>query len=113
MQSSEDPLSSLAALPEFQVDRVRKAFIRLFGVEVRQRRVILGIGQEKLADLLQTNGVQISQSYISRLESGQRDDPSVSLIIALTMILDISLDSILLLARKDINNAENDTSIRS
>lgn len=78
-----------------------KNFARLFGAEVKTRRVAVGLRQEELAEIAQSYGIQVSQSYISRLEGGQRSDPDIALIVVLTTLLNISLDHIILLARSD------------
>jgi len=78
-----------------------KNFARLFGAEVKTRRTAVGLRQEELAEIAQSYGIQVSQSYISRLEGGQRSDPDIALIVVLTTLLNISLDHIVLLARSD------------
>lgn len=78
-----------------------KNFARLFGGEVKTRRIAIGLRQEELAEIAQSYGIQVSQSYISRLEGGQRSDPDIALIVVLTTLLNISLDHIVLLARSD------------
>lgn len=83
-------------------------FARLFGTEVKTRRTAVGLRQEELAEIAQSYGIQVSQSYISRLEGGQRSDPDIALIVVLTTILNISLDRIVLLARSDQNAITND-----
>jgi transcriptional regulator with XRE-family HTH domain len=78
-----------------------KNFVRLFGAEVKTRRIAVGLRQEELAEIAQSYGIQVSQSYISRLEGGQRSDPDIALIVVLTTLLNISLDHIVFLARSD------------
>jgi transcriptional regulator with XRE-family HTH domain len=85
-----------------------KNFVRLFGAEVKTRRIAVGLRQEELAEIAQSYGIQVSQSYISRLESGQRSDPDIALIVVLTTLLNISLDHIVLLARSDPHAASED-----
>lgn len=70
-------------------------FIRLFGIEVKRQRIAAGYRQEELAEIIEQYGIPISQSYISRLESGQRHDPNISLIVVLSITLQISLDNII------------------
>lgn len=72
-----------------------KSFAQAFGEEVRFQRQKLGLKQEDLSMLLQTYGIHVSQSYLSRLESGARGDPSIQIIISLSIILDISLDKVI------------------
>lgn len=85
-----------------------KNFARLFGSEVKTRRTAIGLRQEELAEIAQSYGIQVSQSYISRLEGGQRSDPDIALIIVLTMLLNISLDHIILLARNEYDATTKD-----
>lgn len=79
----------------------RKNFARLFGAEVKSRRTAMGLRQEELAEIAQSYGIQVSQSYVSRLEGGQRSDPDIALIVVLATLLNISLDHIILLAQND------------
>ncbi len=83
------------------IDVASKKFARLFGAEVKTRRVASGLRQEELAEIAQSYGIQVSQSYLSRLEGGQRDDPGIALIIVLAIVLNISLDHMIILARSD------------
>ena len=85
------------------IDVASKKFARLFGAEVKIRRITVGLRQEELAEIAQSYGIQVSQSYLSRLEGGQRDDPGIALIIVLAIVLNISLDRIIFLARSDAN----------
>lgn len=85
------------------IDVASRNFAHLFGAEVKIRRIALGLRQEELAEIVQSYGIQVSQSYLSRLEGGQRNDPSIALIIVLASVLNISLDSIIILARNDVN----------
>jgi transcriptional regulator with XRE-family HTH domain len=77
------------------VQQATTAFIRLFGEQVRIQRQKLGLKQEDLSELLQSHNIQVSQSYLSRLESGLRSDPSIQIVISLSTILEISLDEII------------------
>lgn len=79
--------------------RVSDCFITLFVARSREQRLTKGLSQHALCICLQTYGIYVSQGYISRLESGQRKDPSIAIIIALSIILDISLDQIVNLTR--------------
>ena len=90
-----------------------RTFARLFGAEVKTRRTAAGLRQEELAEIAQSYGIQVSQSYISRLESGQRSDPDIALIVVLTTLLNISLDRIILLARNDQYATAKDESIHT
>ncbi|MFV9506295.1 MAG: helix-turn-helix domain-containing protein [Oscillochloridaceae bacterium umkhey_bin13] len=71
------------------------SFARVFGDAVRLRRQKFGLKQEELSHLLQSCGMPISQSYLSRLESGLREDPSIQIVIGLSIALQISLDEII------------------
>jgi transcriptional regulator with XRE-family HTH domain len=84
---------------------VVRNFVRIFGEEVKTRRLRLGLKQEDLAAIVQSYGLQGSQSYLSRLESGQRGEPSIQLVVILAVVLDISLDAIILRAQ----NSKNDS----
>ena len=83
-------------------------FTRLFGTEVKIRRTAVGLRQDELAEIAQSYGTQVSQSYISRLEGGQRSDPGIALVVVLAAILDISLDHIILLAQGDLHAIANE-----
>jgi len=63
--------------------------------EIRSRRQERRLTQAELATALQQCGIQASQGYLSLIEAGQRTDPSIRLVIALSIVLDISLDSLL------------------
>ena len=95
------------------VDTASKNFARQFGAAVKTRRTAIGLRQEELAEIAQSYGIQVSQSYISRLEGGQRGDPGISLIVVLATILDISLDHILFLARSHVNVSTTDKTSNS
>ncbi|MCA0353024.1 MAG: helix-turn-helix domain-containing protein [Chloroflexi bacterium] len=90
----------LDALPRL---RVNECFITLFAPRIREQRITKGLSQHRLCICLQTYGIYVSQGYISRLESGQRKDPSIAIIIALSIILDISIDQIINLTRDLMN----------
>ncbi len=83
--------------------RVNDCFIILFASQIREQRMKKGLSQHRLCISLQIYGIYVSQGYISRLESGQRKDPSIAIIIALSIILNISLDQIINLTRNLIN----------
>jgi len=70
-------------------------FTKFFGEEVRRKRLAMNLKQDELSSLVQSLGVGGSQSYISRLESNHRSDPSIQLILTLSIILDISLDEVI------------------
>lgn len=77
------------------------SFARLFGEAVRLQRQRLGLKQEELSHLLQSCGIPMSQSYLSRLESGLRNDPSIQVVIGLSIVLKISLDEIVRATSKE------------
>lgn len=62
---------------------------------VKTRRQNLGLTQEELVLILQECGIRVSQGYISLLEAGQRKQPSLPLVVALSVVLDISLDRLI------------------
>lgn len=76
------------------IQRATESFAQAFGEEVRSQRQKLGLKQEDLSTLLQSYGIHVSQSYLSRLESGARGDPSIQIMISLSLILRISLDKV-------------------
>jgi DNA-binding XRE family transcriptional regulator len=83
---------------KIRITIVSRNFIRLFGAEVKRQRSTIGLRQEELANIVQHYGIPISQSYISRLEGGQRQEPNITLIITLAVILQISIDNLIHLA---------------
>lgn len=78
-----------------QAKETADKFARAFGEEVRAARQRRGLKQDALAAALQSCGFPGSQSYLSRLESGQRTEPSVQMIVALSVLLNISIEAIL------------------
>jgi transcriptional regulator with XRE-family HTH domain len=57
------------------------------GLTIRQRREELGLSQSRLA-----SAAGISTAQVSRLESGERTDPSFEVVVKLADVLDVSLD---------------------
>lgn len=82
------------------------AFTRLFAEQMKSQRKNLGFSQQQLAMLLHDHGVTVSQSYLSKLESGQRAEPSIQLVIATATILHISLDAIIQNVQKVSENEQ-------
>ncbi len=78
-----------------KVTNVAHNFATVFGEEVRQRRQYLNLTQEELTLALRKCGIKVTQTYISRLEVGQRRNPSAQLVVALAFILSMSLDNII------------------
>jgi transcriptional regulator with XRE-family HTH domain len=74
---------------------IAENFARAFGEEVKSRRTYFRLTQEELSASVQKCGVPISQSYLSRLESGQRVEPNVQLVVVLAVLLDIGLDTVI------------------
>jgi transcriptional regulator with XRE-family HTH domain len=101
----ESPALSITPEVQTAMQNAALSFSRAFGEEVKANRLRLGLRQDNLAAILQSQGIQVSQSYISRLESGQRVDPSVQIIVSLAILLDISLDRVLSLASQGRNHA--------
>ncbi|GCE28132.1 hypothetical protein KDA_36160 [Dictyobacter alpinus] len=87
-----------------QVHSITNNFTSLFGEEVKYRRLSLQLTQADLTHLLCECGIEITQSYISRLEAGSRKDPSIKLVLALATILSISLDKIVASSEHDENS---------
>jgi DNA-binding XRE family transcriptional regulator len=90
--------TDLESLTSHKCHEVREAankFTDKLAETVKRRRQKLGITQEELASLLQECGIRISQGYISLLEAGQRKQPSLQLVVALSVVLDISLDQVI------------------
>jgi transcriptional regulator with XRE-family HTH domain len=83
-------------------------FLPLFLEEVKQHRLSLAWTQEDLAAVLRSCGIPATQSYLSRLEKGQRTDPSIPIIIALATLFSISLDEIVSLAQRGNESADED-----
>ncbi len=70
-------------------------FMYIFGQQLKQARNKINMTQEDVVILLRNEKFQISQSYLSLLEAGQRTEPSLKIIITLAAIFKISLDAIL------------------
>ena len=58
-----------------------------FGVMLGQLRQKVGVSQKKLANILKWD-----QSYLSKIESGKRKNPSRNIILSITRILNLSED---------------------
>lgn len=58
-------------------------FMCIFGQRLKQARNKSNITQEEVATLLHNENLQISQSYLSLLEAGQRTEPSLKIIVTL------------------------------
>ncbi len=87
-----------------------KEFSKSFGAHVKAQRLQLGLRQDMVVAMLQKQGVTISQSYLSRLESGQRLQPSIHVVVSLTVLLNISLDTVLQLAMHGENHESDEQS---
>lgn len=77
-------------------------FPNRFASEMKRKRKALGITQEQLACVLQEHDIQVTQGYLSLLEAGQRNEPSLRLVLALSQILGISIDSLLVLKEEGL-----------
>lgn len=78
-----------------EISDVANRFTDKLAETVKTRRQNLGITQEQLVLILQECGIRVSQGYISLLEAGQRKQPSLQLVVALAVVLDISLDQVI------------------
>jgi transcriptional regulator with XRE-family HTH domain len=87
-------LDSILADKRDKASKAASSFATLFGEEVRQHRQQLNLTQEELTFVLRKCGIRVTQTYISRLEVGQRKNPSAQLVIALASILSISIDRV-------------------
>lgn len=90
-------------------DKVHAAannFFSLFAETVKQRRLELNWSQEDLAMALTLCGVDVTQSYISRLEREKRTVPNLPIIIALATLLSISLDEIISRSQAEDKSAD-------
>ncbi len=66
-----------------------------FGKLVQLNRKRNKLTQGDLVSSLSENGITVSQSYISLLEIGERNDPNIKLVIGLAKLLDISIDDLI------------------
>lgn len=71
----------------------------IFGARVREARLSRGLTQSDVVKQLAQLGVPATQGYLSLIESGSRKEPKVDKIIALSLLLDISLDEIIFTER--------------
>ena len=78
-----------------EISDAANSFTYKLAETVKTRRQNLGITQEELVLILQECGIQVSQGYISLLEAGQRKQPSLQIVVALAVVLDISLDQVI------------------
>ena len=78
-----------------KANKVIASFTDMFAERVRSRRQELGITQDDLVNSLQKCGLKVSQGYISLIEGKSRRDPSLKIVVALAVLLDISFDEIL------------------
>ena len=76
-------------------EKAIEIFLKRFGLQVKQERQKKGLTQEELVQLLRGMGISITQGYISLLESGERKEPNFKKVLALTLILEISLDDLI------------------
>lgn len=73
------------------------SFIRRFGTHLQHLRVERNLTQQELATALnRLMGGEISQSYISKIESGRRL-PSADIVAAMARVLGVSADYLLML----------------
>ena len=78
-----------------------RTLARAIGERIRQRRVYLQLRQENIRTKMELEGVYISRTQFSRIESGQ-SLPKASEIIALAAVLRISYSWLLLGHKEDI-----------
>ena len=65
------------------------------GRAVRTRRLELHLTQGELLARLKPFGVELTQGYLSQIESGTRTGQSFKLILALCLALDLSIDQVI------------------
>jgi DNA-binding XRE family transcriptional regulator len=75
--------------------RLLKVYARRLGLEVRSKRLARRLTQGELAEHIKALGLEVTQGYISLIESGKREDPNIKTVVALALVLEISLDDLL------------------
>ncbi len=74
--------------------RYKRALGRALGARIRDRRLELGLSQEKVRVQMQLENVYVSRTQFSRLEVGE-SLPDAAELIALAKVLHISCDWLL------------------
>jgi transcriptional regulator with XRE-family HTH domain len=70
-------------------------FLAKFGRRLREKRTLLRLTQVEIANALSERDISVTQSYLSLIESGERREPSMRIVLALAALLDISIDELL------------------
>jgi transcriptional regulator with XRE-family HTH domain len=107
--ASFSPSEELGLRKREEVNRNLANFNFYFRKEVRRRRKELGLKQEHLSYALGMCNVTVGQSYISNLETGKKTNPTLEVVIALTTLLSISLDQLLLDVKETETTKKEDT----